>query len=91
MNFQKFNLDERLISALEKCKFKDPTEIQEKALPALINQSTDFVGQAQTGTGKTAAYLLPLLQNLKPDSKGLQALVLTPTRELAKQVDPKIK
>ena len=63
-----------------------PTEIQVKAIPFLIEKGTDFIGQAQTGTGKTAAFGLPLLQSIDPDNKAVQALILAPTRELGQQI-----
>ena len=64
----------------------DPTEIQEKAIPVLIQKETDFIGQAQTGTGKTAAYGLPILHAINPDKPVVQALILSPTRELGQQI-----
>src|SRR5690606_28963988 len=62
-----------------------PTPIQAQAIPVLLN-GQDVLGQAQTGTGKTAAFGLPLLQNLDTSAVGVQALILTPTRELTNQV-----
>jgi ATP-dependent RNA helicase DeaD len=72
--------------ALEEMNIIDPTEIQEKAIPFLIDKGTDFIGQAQTGTGKTAAYGLPILQAINPDKPNVQALILSPTRELGQQI-----
>ena len=66
--------------------FDSATPIQSETIPLLLKKSTDFLGLAATGTGKTAAYAIPLLENLKATVKGVQALVLCPTRELAKQV-----
>ena len=63
-----------------------PTEIQQKAIPLLVKQKRDFIGLAQTGTGKTAAFGLPLLDAIHPEKKKPQALVLVPTRELGQQV-----
>lgn len=63
-----------------------PTEIQQQVIPLLRQQSTDLVGQAQTGTGKTAAYGLPLLHQIKPSFKQVQGLILCPTRELGQQI-----
>ena len=74
------------IKALEEINIVIPTEIQEKAIPALIEKGTDFIGQAQTGTGKTAAYGLPILQGINPDKPNVQALILSPTRELGQQI-----
>ena len=63
-----------------------PTKIQEEAIPILSEGAVDFIGQAQTGTGKTAAFGLPLLAQIDPDLKEVQALVLAPTRELGQQI-----
>jgi len=83
--FQELGLQEQYVQAVQKMGFVDPTPIQSAAIPALL-AGRDVIGQAQTGTGKTAAFMLPLLQGLKPSGKTAQALVLAPTRELAKQV-----
>ena len=72
--------------AIKGAGYSTPTPIQARALPVLLGEPTDFLGQAMTGTGKTAAYALPILQHIKPGKRALQALVLTPTRELALQV-----
>ena len=64
----------------------DPTQIQADVIPLLLNGRNDLVGQAQTGTGKTAAYGLPLLQNIDPSQKVVQGLILCPTRELGQQI-----
>ncbi|MCK5883268.1 MAG: DEAD/DEAH box helicase, partial [Bacteriovoracaceae bacterium] len=86
MSFSDFNLLPELNKAIEKLGYTEPTDIQAEALPILLGDDVDFVGQAQTGTGKTAAFVLPLLQKLDPNNKNIQALVLAPTRELANQV-----
>ena len=88
MSFSSFNLSTPLNKAIADLGFENPTEIQSQTIPKLLNSQSDFVGQAQTGTGKTAAFLLPLLQRLqqKKSSDDVQALILTPTRELAHQV-----
>ena len=83
--FESFGLDTALLRAIIDLGFEKPTDIQEQTIvPQLAGQ--DVLGQAQTGTGKTAAYALPLLHNLDTHSRKLQVLVLTPTRELAIQV-----
>ena len=64
----------------------EPTEIQNEVIPLLLNNETDLVGQAQTGTGKTAAYGLPLLHRIDPSQSVVQGLILCPTRELGQQV-----
>ena len=86
MTFEELNLDGALLQALNDLGFTEPTEIQEKAIPLLLKGHQDLVGQAQTGTGKTAAFVLPLLQRLDLKSRDMQALILAPTRELAKQI-----
>jgi ATP-dependent RNA helicase DeaD len=83
--FIELGLLPQFVQAVENMGFVDPTPIQQQAIPALL-AGRDLIGQAQTGTGKTAAFMLPLLQNLDDHSKAVQALILTPTRELAKQV-----
>ncbi len=86
MTFSTFNLRPELNKAIEKLGYETPTDIQREALPILLGEDVDFIGQAQTGTGKTAAFVLPLLQKLNSKSNSIQALVLAPTRELANQV-----
>jgi ATP-dependent RNA helicase DeaD len=84
-SFKELGLSEDIQTAIDELGFEDPTPIQEQAIPELLD-GHDVIGQAQTGTGKTAAFGLPLLQYLDPESKELQAIVLTPTRELCIQV-----
>lgn len=91
LKFTDLNLREDLLKAICQQGYDEPTEIQAQAIPKLLDTQDDFVGQAQTGTGKTAAFVLPLLQRLDFNKKGLQALILTPTRELANQVDVELK
>ncbi|HEX7568853.1 MAG TPA: DEAD/DEAH box helicase [Anaerolineaceae bacterium] len=83
--FEKLGLLPQFVQAVEKLGFETPTPIQMSAIPALLS-GRNVVGQAQTGTGKTAAYALPMLQGIEVGKKVVQALVLTPTRELAIQV-----
>jgi len=85
-NFSDLGITGAFIKALEEINIITPTEIQEKAIPILIAKETDFIGQAQTGTGKTAAYGLPILQAINPDKPEIQALILSPTRELGQQI-----
>ncbi len=75
-----------LIQGLEELGIKTPTEIQEQSIPYLIKVKEDFIGLAQTGTGKTAAFGLPLLQQIDSDKKKVQGLILAPTRELVQQI-----
>jgi ATP-dependent RNA helicase DeaD len=84
--FTDLGVSGKFTKALEELNIFVPTEIQEKAIPFLIEKGTDFVGQAQTGTGKTAAYGLPVLQSINPDRPNIQALILSPTRELGQQI-----
>lgn len=84
--FAQLGVSPELIKGIEEKGIHEPTEIQEAAIPVLLGKRCDFVGQAQTGTGKTAAYGLPLLSKIKASDKRIQALVLAPTRELAKQI-----
>jgi ATP-dependent RNA helicase DeaD len=83
--FAELRLSPPILEALEQLGYKQPTPIQEETIPLLLD-GLDVIGQAQTGTGKTAAFGLPMLQQLDPDDKEVQALVLTPTRELCIQV-----
>ncbi len=83
-SFAEMNLGPALLHGLAKANFKEPSDIQKAVIPIAL-QGRDIVGQARTGTGKTAAFAIPILQNLHPE-RGFQALVLVPTRELAVQV-----
>src|SRR5256714_8968186 len=83
--FAELGLSEPLLEALAHLGYDRPTPIQEQAIPAMLS-GRDVIGQAQTGTGKTAAFGLPLLQYVDPGAPEVQALVLTPTRELCIQV-----
>lgn len=84
--FDELGIRGELMQAIQDLGFQQPTQIQEAAIPVLLQQTTDFVGLAQTGTGKTAAFGLPLLQHMNPDQREVQALVLAPTRELCMQI-----
>ena len=84
--FQDFNLNPAILRAIDELGFKEPMPIQAEVLPILLSQRTDLVGLAQTGTGKTAAFGLPLLQNIDPSNRNVQALILCPTRELCMQI-----
>jgi len=85
-NFEELGVSKDLVKGLKDLNIITPTEIQCEVIPLLLNTNIDLVGQAQTGTGKTAAYGLPLLHKIKPGHKVVQALVLCPTRELGQQV-----
>lgn len=84
--FEALGLNEQLVASVTEMGFETPTPIQEKAIPILISGTTDFVGLAQTGTGKTAAFGLPLIQLINPQDKFPQALIVCPTRELCLQI-----
>src|SRR6476661_1504336 len=84
--FEGLGLEEKLLKAVSELGFEEPTTIQEKAIPVLLSGTKDFVGLAQTGTGKTAAFGLPLLQLIDEEKKYPQALVVCPTRELCMQI-----
>src|SRR5215210_4911179 len=83
--FAELGLSEPLLQALNDVGYQSPSPIQEQAIPPLL-EGRDMIGQAQTGTGKTAAFGLPLLESVDPSEDDVQALVLTPTRELCIQV-----
>jgi ATP-dependent RNA helicase DeaD len=85
-SFESLGLSRGLVESVQQLGFETPTPIQEKAIPVLLKGSQDFVGLAQTGTGKTAAFGLPLLDRVDDKSKDTQALVLAPTRELGLQI-----
>lgn len=88
--FKALGLTEKTLPSLEAKGFEEPTEIQSMTIPILLKNETDIVAQAQTGTGKTAAFALPLIENLKPHSKTPQAIILAPTRELVIQIAEEI-
>ena len=83
--FKDLGLSEPILQALKDVGYESPSPIQEQAIPELL-QGHDVIGQAQTGTGKTAAFGLPMIQFVDPSDEDVQALVLTPTRELCIQV-----
>ena len=83
-------IDVRIIKAVEEMGFESMTPIQEQAIPIML-EGKDLIGQAQTGTGKTAAFGIPIIQKIDPEEKGLQAIILCPTRELAMQAAEEIR
>ena len=90
INFKSLGLDASLLKAIEKLGFETPTEVQSKVIPILLNDKTDLVGLAQTGTGKTAAFGLPMLQHINLETRKIQGLILSPTRELCLQITNEI-
>ncbi|MFT6177833.1 MAG: ATP-dependent RNA helicase DeaD [Akkermansiaceae bacterium] len=85
-DFKSLGIPADLIKSLEEMEIHKPTPVQAQSIPYLIEKGFDFIAQAQTGTGKTAAFGLPLLTKINPSKKHIQALILAPTRELAKQI-----
>ncbi len=90
MEFSFNQLSQEIYSALKDLGFTEATEIQKITIPLLLEKDLDLVGQAQTGTGKTAAFCLPLLEKLDFSKKNVQAIILSPTRELANQINQEI-
>ncbi len=86
MKFEQLGLKPNIQQALDKMGFEEPTPVQEQAIPFLLNENKDLVANAQTGTGKTAAFGLPILEQIDTESNDIQALILSPTRELALQI-----
>lgn len=90
--FQQLGLSPATVEVLEELGFEKPTQVQEKAIPLLLQDTThDFIGLAQTGTGKTAAFGLPLMELLDAESPSPQALIMAPTRELGQQIAKQLK
>lgn len=87
MSFTQFNFSSQIVTNISDCGYEHPTPIQEKAIPKILN-GHDLLGLAQTGTGKTAAFALPIIQRLSKGPRGkVRALVVAPTRELAEQIN----
>lgn len=86
MSFEELGLKSGVLKSLDLLGFEIPTPIQEKAIPHLLKEESDFVGLAQTGTGKTAAFGLPLVSKVEEGRKKPQGLVICPTRELCLQI-----
>ena len=89
--FESLGIEEGLLHSIAQIGFETPTPIQEKAIPILLQGTTDFIGLAQTGTGKTAAFGLPLLQLIDKEQHAPQALIICPTRELCLQITSDIE
>ena len=85
-NFKDLGVNENIVKGLQELGIVNPTQIQEQVISVLLNTNTDLIGQAQTGTGKTAAYGVPLLHRINPQQKKVQGLILCPTRELGLQI-----
>ena len=92
MTFQKLGINEHILKAITALGFDKPTPIQQQSIPILLKGETDYVGLAQTGTGKTAAFGLPLINSIDPNKHNtIQALILCPTRELCLQISKELQ
>ncbi|NDP21637.1 MAG: DEAD/DEAH box helicase [Paludibacter sp.] len=91
MTFRELNLKDEILSAIEELGYEQPMPVQEKTIPFMLEQTADLVALAQTGTGKTAAFGLPVLNMIDANRKQVQALVLSPTRELCIQIANDLK
>lgn len=89
--FEQLGLNPAILKAVEDMGFTSPSEVQEKAIPILLQEDTDMVALAQTGTGKTAAFGFPLIQKIDAEKKHTQGLILSPTRELCMQITNELK
>jgi len=85
MNFIDFRINEEIINVLKNSGITSPTPIQEQCID-IIKNGADVIAEAQTGTGKTLAFLIPIFENISVENNHVQALILTPTRELAIQI-----
>ncbi len=90
LRYEDAGIDGRILRAVRELGFEHMTPIQEQAIP-LFMTGRDIIGQAQTGTGKTAAFGIPILQKINPENRSLQAVILCPTRELAMQAADELR
>ena len=90
MRFNELNLSREVLQAVEDLGFEKPSEVQEATIPTIL-EGRDVLAQAQTGTGKTASFGIPMIEKMEDNCDSLQALVLVPTRELARQVSAELK
>lgn len=91
ISFKDYAIAPEILKAIDEMGFVTPSEIQAQALPILIDYPGDFIGQAQTGTGKTAAFGIPLIQSIDAAARTVQAIILAPTRELAMQISEELR
>ena len=85
-SFQDYSLRSEILEAIALRGFESPTEIQAETIPFLLDKKQDLIALAQTGTGKTAGFGLPIIQLVDPDQNSIQSLILSPTRELCMQI-----
>ena len=90
MKFNKFNLSEDILKSLKDLDYINATKVQERVIPEML-LNKDIIAKAQTGTGKTAAFVIPLCERVKWEENDPQVLILTPTRELAMQIGEDVK
>lgn len=91
MRFNELNLSREVLQSIEEMGFENPSEVQENTIPKIL-EGHDLLAQAQTGTGKTASFGIPMIEKIEDNNyESLQALVLVPTRELARQVSEELK
>ena len=91
IKFKELGLSDQILKALEKKGFEEPTPIQTETIPMLLKGTENVIGQAQTGTGKTAAFGLPILERILEHQKYVQAIIVAPTRELAIQITEELQ
>ena len=89
--FKDLGLRTEILTAITEMGFEKPTSIQEKTIPHILSSNKDLIGRAQTGTGKTGAFGLPVIHKLNPKSDHVQALILCPTRELCIQITKELQ
>ncbi len=90
-SFEDLGLMPEIVEAVVHCGFEKPLPVQEEVIPLLLSKSSDILALAQTGTGKTAAFGLPIIQQTNPDIKSPQTIILSPTRELCLQITDDLK
>jgi ATP-dependent RNA helicase DeaD len=86
MSFANLNLSAEVFQAISELGYENPTPVQEQTIPFILNSHSDLIALAQTGTGKTAAFSLPIIEQIDPEAQDIQALILSPTRELCLQI-----
>ena len=90
ITFKTIGVPEYILKSIDEIGYKSPTEIQTLVIPYLLEFNSDLVGQAQTGTGKTAAFSIPIINRIDSKNSAIQSLILAPTRELCQQIQKEI-